>query len=386
MHDEETGMIGKKGRMSRVIYMTNIGTIPDQTSVIVKIARTQQIVGKIDEAFLERMKTTDVFVLGGDTYEFMYAKGMVAYVKPNAYRLPTIPSWFSEMLPLSFDLAIEIGKLRRLMEEKFNHGKSEDEILQFINKHLYLNKNAAKAIYNYFLQQYKYSEIPGDNKITIERFTDRGRKYSVFHSLYGRRVNDCLSRALAFAIARSQRKDVEMGITDNGFYLAHEKNVNVTSALNLLKSEKLDIVMNKAIEQTEILKRRFRHCATRSLMILRNYRGRQKMVGRQQVSSMILINAVKRISPNFCILKEARREVLEDLMDLPTTKNILEAIENKKIKIKSLQTESPSPFAFKIVLESHTDVLKIEDKVEFLRRMHQKIMEKIKDSSKGPSG
>jgi len=36
-HDEETGMIGKRGKLARVLYMTNIGTIPDQISVIVKI-------------------------------------------------------------------------------------------------------------------------------------------------------------------------------------------------------------------------------------------------------------------------------------------------------------------------------------------------------------
>ena len=376
-HDEETGMIGRKGRMSRVIYMTNIGTIPDETFVSVKIAGSGHVVGKIDEAFLERLRKNDVFMLGGDRYEFLYAKGMVAYVNANVYRPPTIPSWFSEMLPLSFDLAIEIGKLRRLVEEKFNHGKSKKDIMEFLNRYLYVDRNTASSIYGYFREQYLYSEIPSDGKIVMESFADRGRKYVVVHSLYGRRVNDCLSRALAFAIARSQHRDVELGITDNGFYVAYEKNVNVSAALKLLKSEKLDLIMNSAIEQSEILKRRFRHCAARSLMILRNYLGRRKRVGRQQVSSMILISAVRRISKDFCILREARREVLEDLMDLPTTKNILKAIEDKKIKVKAVRTEMPSPFAFKIVLESHTDVMKIEDRMEFLKRMHRRVMEKI---------
>ncbi len=381
-HDPETGMIGRRGRLSRVIYMTNIGTIPDETFVIVKIAGTEHVVGKIDEAFLERLKKTDVFVLGGDKYEFLYAKGMVAYVNASVYRSPTIPSWFSEMLPLSFDLAIEIGKFRRLMEEKFNHNRSKQEILEFVHSYLYVDENTASSIYDYMREQYLYSEIPTDNKIIIENFSDRGRKHVVVHSLYGRRVNDCLSRAVAFAIARSQHKDVELGLTDNGFYISYEKNVNVSAAFKLLNSEKLELVLKNAIERTEILKRRFRHCASRALMILRNYMGRKKKVGRQQVSSMILINAVKRISPDFCILKEARREVLEDMMDIATTKNILKAIEDKKIKVKNVQTVMPSPFAFKIVLEAQTDVLKIEDRMEFLKRMHERIMEKIGEKAK----
>ena len=380
-HDEETGMIGRKGRMGRVIYMTNIGTIPDETFVTVKIGGSDHVVGKIDEAFLEKLRRNDVFILGGDKYEFLYAKGMVAYVNATVYRPPTIPSWFSEMLPLSFDLAIEIGKFRRLIEEKFNHNKSRDEILEFIRGYVYVDENTADSIYNYMHEQYRYSEIPTDKKIIIENFSDMGRKYVVVHSLYGRRVNDALSRAVSFAIARSQKKDVELGLTDNGFYASYEKNVNVSAALKLLKSEKMDLIMNAAIEKTEILKRRFRHCAARSLMILRNYMGKRKRVGRQQVSSMILINAVKRISPDFCILKEARREVLEDLMDLPTTKNLIKAIEERKIKIKNVQTDMPSPFAFKIVLDCHTDLLKIEDKMDFLKRMHARIMEKIQEKA-----
>ncbi|MBI2141427.1 hypothetical protein HYU16_03310, partial [Candidatus Woesearchaeota archaeon] len=97
----------------------------------------------------------------------------------------------------------------------------------------------------------------------------------------------------------------------------------------------------------------------------------------------ILINAVRRISPDFCILKEARREVLEDLMDLPSTAAVLKLIEDGKIKVKQLNTTMPSPFAFNIVLEAHTDVMRIEDKMEFLKRMHQKVLAQI--GSKYPS-
>ncbi|MCP3681425.1 MAG: ATP-dependent helicase [bacterium] len=374
-HDTETGMIGRRGRMGRVIYMTNIGTIPDEAFALVKVG--DSVVGKIDESFLEKLKRGDIFVLGGDKYQFLYAKGMVAYVRSSVQRPPTIPAWFSEMLPLSFDLAMSIGKFRRLMEEKFNHNKSKEEIVDFINKYLYVDKNSALSIYDYFRQQYLFSEIPHDKKIVIEQYSDMDKKYVVFHTVFGRRVNDCLSRAIAYAISRSQHKDVELGVCDNGFYLSYSKGVNVMNAFKLLRSDKLDILLKAALEKTEILKRRFRHCAARALMILRQYKGHKKRVGRQQVSSMILMNALKRISPDFSILKEARREVLEDLMDIESTKKVIRDIETKKIKIKEVQTRMPSPFAFKIVLESHMDIMKIEEKVEFLRRMHQMVLAKI---------
>ncbi|MBD3309891.1 ATP-dependent helicase [Candidatus Woesearchaeota archaeon] len=371
----KNGKIGRKGRMARVIYMTNIGTIPDESFILVKIG--DQIVGKIDEAFMEKLKPGDIFLLGGATYQFRFSRGMVAQVKATSNRPPTVPRWFSEMLPLSFDLAMEIGKFRRLMEEKFCHKKKKADILKFINEYLYVDKNSAEAIYKYFREQYDYTEIPNDKKILVEHYDEDGDKKVVFHTLYGRRVNDCLSRAVAFAIARTQHRNVDVGISDNGFYISSEKRVNVMSAFRMLKAEKLEMVMHMAIDKSEVLKRRFRHCAGRALMILRNYKGRRKRVGRQQVSSMILMSAVKRIDPHFSILKEARREVLEDLMDIENTRKVLKDIQSKKVKVKEIHTTVPTPFAFNLVLQGHLDVMRIEDKMEFLKRMHKNVLVKI---------
>ena len=379
-YDKESGMIGKRSRLARMIYMTNIGTIPDETHVQVKIG--EQVIGKIDEAFLERLKRGDVFVLGGNKYEFLFSRGMTAQVKTAEMRPPTIPSWFSEMLPLSFDLANDISKFRGLMEKKFNNEDSKEEIMAFLSKYLYLDKNAENAIYEYLRQQYLFEELPNDKKILVEEYKEDNKKFIVFHTLYGRKVNDVLSRAVAYIIGRLYHIDVEIGISDNGFYVSSEKTIIVSQVFEHLKLKDIDSIMKNAIDKTEVLKRRFRHCAVRSLMILRNYGGRTKRVGRQQVSSMLLLNAVRRISEDFPILKESRREVLEDLMDLENAKIIIENIENKKIEVKTFQTKIPSPFAFNLVLEGYIDIMKMEDKVEFLRRMHHLVLAKIGKTKK----
>lgn len=374
-YDETTGEMGKKGKLSRVIYMTNIGTIPDETAVIVKIG--EQVIGTLDEGFLERLGRGDVFVLGGNTYEFLYSKGMVAQVKAAEQRSPTVPSWFSEMLPLSFDLAVDIGKFRRYMEDMFVNKKSKKEVLDYINSYLYVDENAANSIYGYFKEQYLYALIPHDRRLVIEHYEDNAKKYAIFHSLYGRRVNDVLSRAIAYAISKIQHRDVEIGINDNGFFLTSEKQIQALRALSLLKPNELRQVMEKAIERTEVLKRRFRHCATRALMILRQYKGVKKRVGRQQVSSMLLLNAVRRIGDKFSILREARREVLEDLMDIENATNVLKDIKDGKVKIQEITTSIPSPFAFNLISQGYMDVMKMEDRMEFLRRMHTLVLAKI---------
>jgi ATP-dependent Lhr-like helicase len=382
-YDEETGMIGRKGKMARVIYMTNIGTIPDQTGVIVKVGN--QLIGSLDEMFLERLKRGDVFVLGGNTYEFLFSRGMVAQVSAAVGKRPNVPSWFSEMLPLSFDLATEIGRFRRVMEDRFESGVSRDDSLDFICSYLYVDENAAAAIYDYLFEQYEYCMIPHDKRIVIEHYVGEDKKYTVFHTIFGRRVNDCLSRAVAFAVSKIHKRDVEIGVTDNGFYLASKKHIPANRVFSMLESKRFDELLNIAIDKTQVLSRRFSHCAARALMILRNYRGERRHVGKQQVSSMILLSAVKRISKDFPILKEARREVLEDLMDIEHAKLVIEMIENKEIEVESVDTLIPSPFAFNIVLQGHLDLLRVEDRLEFVKRMHSLVKAKI-SLEKGKKG
>ncbi|MCB9362245.1 ATP-dependent helicase [Candidatus Woesearchaeota archaeon] len=374
-HNEETDMISRKGKMTRVIYMTNIGTIPDESHVLVKIG--DQIIGTIDEGFLERLKKSDVFVLGGSTYEFRYAKGMVAQVSASGERPPTVPNWFSEMLPLSFDLAMGIGRLRRLIEDRLRAEESKEDIVRFLQEYLYIDENSSTAMYKYFKEQYKFARIPTDKKITIEIFTDREQTYYFFHTMYGRRVNDCISRAVAFAIARIDKRAVEIGINDNGFYITSQKRIQPIKAFSFLKSDKLETVLKAALEKTEVLRRRFRHNAQRSFMILRTYKGKTKEVGRQQVSSQILINAAKEISDDFPILKEARREVLEDLMDIENAKQVLKSIEDGSTLVQEVQVPMPSPFSFNLMLQGISDILKMEDRMQFLNRMHDKVMESI---------
>ncbi len=374
-YDKETGEIGKRGKMARIIYMTNIGTIPEESHVKVKVG--DQIVGSIDEAFLERLKPGDVFVLGGNVYMFKFSRGMTAQVSTSVNRPPTVPSWFSEMLPLSFDLAMEISTFRRLMEDRFLHGVPKEEILEWIHEYLYVDEKAASSIYQYFYEQFHFSEIPSDKKIVVETYIDRGRTYVIFHTLFGRRVNDCLSRALAYVIGKSQHRDVEVGVTDNGFYLSAEKQFNALRAFEQLKTDEFRTILENAIERSEVLSRRFRHCAGRSLMILRNYLGRKKRAGRMQIGSRILFNAVKRISNQFPILQEARREVLEDLMDYEHAQQIISKITDGSIVVKEVHTSTPSPFAFGLIVGGYSDVIKIEDKQEFLKRMHETVMAKI---------
>jgi len=84
-----------------------------------------------------------------------------------------------------------------------------------------------------------------------------------------------------------------------------------------------------------------------------------------------------RIDAEETLIENLRREVLEDLMDIDNTKKVLEGIEKGTIKIETIDTKIPTPFAFNLALQGYMDIMKIEDKHEFLRRMHEMVLAKI---------
>lgn len=374
--DYKENTFGKRGKLARALYSTNIGTIPDSSGVLVKC--DGETVGKIEEDFMERLKKGDTFVLGGNTYRFNYGKGMTINVSP-ASGPPTIPSWFSQQLPLSFDLAMDIQRFRAHMDSKFQYRRSKDEIMEFIHEYLYVDDFAANSIYEYFVEQYKYAKIPSNRKMLIEYYTGfGGKKFVIFHSLFGRKVNDALSRATAYLVAKRYNANVTISISDNGFYLSSDGKIGGLESFRELTPENFRNILTQSLSKTETLASRFRHCAGRSLMTLRRYKGKSKSVGRQQVRGKILLKFVEEMDDNFPILSEARRETLEDYMDVENAEKVIQWIANEEMEIKVINTIIPTPFAFNLVSQGYLDVLNQNDKAEFTKRMHKAVLDKIK--------
>lgn len=374
--DYKENTFGKRGKLARALYSTNIGTIPDSSGVLVKC--DGETVGKIEEDFMERLKKGDTFVLGGNTYRFNYGKGMTINVSP-ASGPPTIPSWFSQQLPLSFDLAMDIQRFRAHMDSKFQYRRSKEEIMEFIHEYLYVDDFAANSIYEYFVEQYKYAKIPSNRKMLIEYYTGfGGKKFVIFHSLFGRKVNDALSRATAYLVAKRYNANVTISISDNGFYLSSDGKIGGLESFRELTPENFRNILTQSLSKTETLASRFRHCAGRSLMTLRRYKGKSKSVGRQQVRGKILLKFVEEMDDNFPILSEARRETLEDYMDVENAEKVIQWIANEEMEIKVINTIIPTPFAFNLVSQGYLDVLNQNDKAEFTKRMHKAVLDKIK--------
>ncbi len=377
--DKDIGI--KRG--SRQIYNMNIGTIPQEINYTVVLEGRGAQLGNLSEKFVENLSKNDIFVLGGRTYQFLECNRTTVVVKDGLGRKPTVPSWSGEMLPRSFDLSESVGKFRAEVENKLE--LDEEEIIEWLKKEFRLDKGAAKTIISHLDEQKKICGfIPSDKQLMVEGYIDnRGRSGAIFHFPFGRRVNDALSRAFAFKLGKEIGSSVRISLSDDAFLLTFPSRLAIEGIADRLLPKSLEPLLRKAITNTEIFAQRFRHCANRSFMVLRNYKGREISLPRQQLRTSQVLEAINEVD-SFPMLEEAYREVLYDAFDLKNAQIIIDDILKGERKIKyRTYSPVPSPLSHSLILSGLSDIVLMEDRSALLRELHAQVLGRVLEQGDG---
>ncbi|QCC59657.1 ATP-dependent helicase [Natrinema thermotolerans] len=377
-------LIGKRGRLARVIYMTNIGTIPDSFTCDVYTRASDEWVGQLDENYLDTLEKGDVFVLGGDHFEFRYRRGSKVYVDRTSAR-PTVPSWYSERLPLSYDLGREILTFQGDLLERYAAG-GPPRVRAWLRE-FPLDDDSVRAIARLFDHQCRYAgpeSVSTPDRLAVEVVRDREeyeRHYYV-HSAYGRKVNDGFSRLLAYRCAQEATANVRVAVADNGFVLSMPLNrkVDLEGILADLKADQVRDDLRASLSGTDLLQRYFRINATRALMILKRYKGYEKSASEQQVSSEMLLGFAEDLE-DFAVIEETYREILEDKLNVDEIEAIVAAIDAGGIELTRQPLDSPTPRAFGLATLSASDVVLAEDESAALQSFHERVLEEIGEES-----
>ena len=375
-----TPLIGKRGRMARVIYMTNIGTIPDSFTCDVFTRSGDEWVGQLDESYLDTLESGDVFVLGGSNYEYRYRRGSKVYVDPTSAR-PTVPSWFSERLPLSYDLGREILDFQGELLDRLDRG-GPPAVRQWLRA-FPLDEHSVRAITRMFDEQVRYAgtdSVSTDGRLVVEEELDRDQyeRHYYVHSGYGRRFNDGFSRLLAYRCAQVANANVGVAVADNGFTLSMPLNrkVDLVGILEAIAPGEARADLRASLDGTDLLKRYFRINATRSLMILKRYKGYEKSAAQQQVSSEMLLSFAEDLS-EFAVIEETYREILEDKLNLAGIEAVLREIQRGELSVVHHSVDSPTPRAFGLATLMASDVVLAEDESAVLQEFHSRVLEAI---------
>ncbi|WP_372479101.1 ATP-dependent helicase [Halomicrobium sp. HM KBTZ05] len=377
-------LIGKRGRMARVIYMTNIGTIPDSFTCDVYTRASDEWVGQLDEGYLDTLESGDVFVLGGDNFEYRYRRGSKVYVDRTSAR-PTVPSWFSERLPLSYDLGREILAFQRQLLARLEEGGPPAVRLWL--REFPLDENTVRAITRMFSEQVAYAgseSVSTDDRLVIEVALDHDeyeRHYYV-HSGYGRRFNDGFSRLVAYRVAQRASANVQVAVADNGFTLSMPLNrkVDIEGIVTDIDPTAVRADLRASLDGTDLLQRYFRINATRALMILKRYKGYEKSASEQQVNAEMLLSFAEELG-EFAVVEETYREILEDKLNVDAIEDVTGAIQAGELAVETVRVDSPSPRAFGLATLLASDVVLAEDESAVLQAFHDRVLAAIDDDA-----
>ena len=191
-----------------------------------------------------------------------------------------------------------------------------------------LDPQAAAVLVALFEAQEQASEIPRASELLVEEspYVD-GFAYT-FHAPLSRATCEALSRRddRATGSTAGQRPQPQRGrprVVDPASRATPGSPPTTSPPFSTQPSFMDDVI--QGLDRGELLAGRFRHVAATAMMVLRNPDGGRTRVGGMSWVSRRLFPLVKAACPDHPLLREARREVLEDFLDAPTALTWLQA-------------------------------------------------------------
>jgi ATP-dependent Lhr-like helicase len=327
-------------RAARMTAVISGGTIPDRGLYTVNLPDRTRL-GELDEEFVHESRTGDVFQLGSSTWRIAAIEHDRVVVTPAPGTPARMPFWHGEYMARSLLLSHRVGALRRELAE------APDE--DWLAKEYGCDAATAHSLVKYIAAQRAATGIvPDDRNIVIEQFRDEtGAVRIVIHAAFGGRVNAPWGMALAKRVREAMNDvDLQVQTTDDGIMLRLPDlgmSAPIQSLLGLSGTEAEQLVMEE-VGSTSLFGARFRMNAARALLLPRGNPRRRMPLWLQRLKSLDLLQTVRQF-PSFPILVETYREVLQDAFDMQGLKTTLSEIASGNIRVHTVQTDSPSPFA-----------------------------------------
>jgi ATP-dependent Lhr-like helicase len=170
--------------------------------------------------------------------------------------------------------------------------------------------------------------------------------------------------------------------------MALNRKLDVPALLRDLAPADVRPLLRDSLTGSDLLKRHFRIVATRSLMLLKRYKGHEKSASQQQVASETLLEFARALE-NFAVVRETEREILEDTFDVRSIERLLERIGTGSLAVTRVSVDSPTPRAFGLATLSASDVVLESDEQRALQEYHRAVLAAIGETAtesgqKGP--
>jgi ATP-dependent Lhr-like helicase len=246
-------------------FFNNLSMIPDEKDYLIIDVNGDNPVGILQEAFVaEYAKPGVKFTLRGSAWKILNIHNDKIYVRAEDDPIGAIPSWVGEQIPVPFDVAMEVGEIKRFVEESLNVGKSIDWVTEELSQKYPINPETMKRVLTELTYHHKDGYlVPTDERVIVEDWDDNVIIHANFGSLTNRTlaqiVGHMISEATGYPVGVQQ--DTYMIIAQtvgevDAHYIAH--------MLKTLAKKDLNKILQAAVTKTGLFKKRLINVARKS--------------------------------------------------------------------------------------------------------------------------
>ncbi|HVP63427.1 MAG TPA: crosslink repair DNA glycosylase YcaQ family protein [candidate division Zixibacteria bacterium] len=329
---------------AKSVAVINGGTIPDRGlyGVFLAGATKGARVGELDEEMVFESRTGDTIILGASTWRIEQITHDRVLVSPAPGEPGKMPFWHGDSPGRPSEFGEKIGRLTR---ELLGMPRSA-AFTKLVEEHS-LDENAAENLLRYLEDQVAATErVPSDEDIVVERCRDELGDWRVcVLTPFGARVHAPWCMAVASRLQHERGIEVETMWTDDGFVLRLPENEPpLESEVLFPRATELRDLVLRQLPSTAVFAAHFRESAARALLLPRRRPAGRTPLWQQRKRSADLLNVAARY-PSFPILLESYRECIRDVFDLPATTDILTRVQQGRIRVSTVESQLPSPFA-----------------------------------------
>jgi ATP-dependent Lhr-like helicase len=271
------------------------------------------------------------FVEAGRCWKVEQIYGNKVYVRKEEDPTGAVPNWVGDEIPVPYEVAAEVGMIRRRYGEETLAGRGDDYVKELCLSYPAARETMLEALREVAEQQAARLPIPSDRLVTVERWD----RYVVVQAAFGHKVNRLLSRVIGHLV--SERIGQSVAVHQDPYRIVIEAEVSAATVLSIIKDlPNIDLrkAAEKAVERSGIFKRRIIHAGKKCGAI-------SKDADYASVSIAGLIEAMKGTP----VYDEAMDTIFRDDLDVQGATAILEKVKAGEIELRLIESDSLSPIA-----------------------------------------
>ena len=351
-------------KVARQYYM-NVGTISDDYKIKI-VSRGNKKLGEVEEQFIASLRPGEAFTIGGKVVAVERLHQNTAVVKPAEGQRVQTPRWMGAKMPLTARLAAEELELRRDLRTAWDSG-GRAQCRTILERQWKARPDVIKNILTFLERQNRAARIPVDSPVQVERVREGRALLILFHVVAGRAIN----RSLAWVVGHRLGGvgSIVANHDDHSFLLSiSPRNAPDESQLRAcFNPANFQTDLQSILEQSEMLGRSFRPVAeTGQLIQKRTYLGLNSPKASSWNGSLLYTTLLKH-EPDHPLVREAVREVMDDLMDVNCAAEQASQIYESAWEVFDLPR--PSPFALPLFAAFSRETLLAQDPEKALDEM-----------------